>query len=74
MVHREFGPKLLDRILISLEDSAEKEREGRFEGRRFISIIKPARKQLKQETQSNKKQPENNKSQAKEIKTNEIEN
>ena len=43
MAHQEFGPKLLDRILAELATIAEKERDGRFEGRRFVSYLKPKR-------------------------------
>ena len=45
MAHQEFGPKLLDRILTELAQIAEKEREGRFEGRRFVSYLKPKREE-----------------------------
>ena len=41
MAHQEFGPKLLERIMSSLEGTAQKEREPRFEGKRFATIIKP---------------------------------
>lgn len=43
MAHQEFGPKLLARIMESLEGIAEKERPERFEGRRFVTIIKPTK-------------------------------
>lgn len=45
MAHQEFGPKLLGKILSSLEEIAEKERPERFEGRQFVTVLKPAKKQ-----------------------------
>lgn len=51
MAHQEFGPKLLDRILVELATIAEKEREGRFEGRRFVTYIRPTKGKAKQETE-----------------------
>ena len=55
MAHQEFGPKLLDRILAELESIAEKERDGRFEGRRFVSYLKP-RRENRQETRGSEKE------------------
>ncbi|OGE08469.1 hypothetical protein A3A60_00310 [Candidatus Curtissbacteria bacterium RIFCSPLOWO2_01_FULL_42_26] len=52
MAHQEFGPKLLDRILTELAQIAEKEREGRFEGRRFVSYLKPKRDKRQQNRES----------------------
>ena len=43
MAHTEFGPKLLDEIMRELEEFAELDRPARFEGRRFATIIKPAK-------------------------------
>ena len=55
MAHTEFGPKLLERILRELSDIAVTEREAKFEGRRFVTIIKPVRTHSKQpETGNNK--------------------
>lgn len=52
MAHTEFGPKLLERILRELSDIAETEREAKFEGRRFVTMIRPTKKtqNIKQET------------------------
>ena len=52
MAHTEFGPKLLERILKELSNIAETEREAKFEGRRFVTIIRPTKKaqNIKQET------------------------
>lgn len=44
MAHTEFGPKLLERIMVSLDDIGEKDRPERFEGRRFVTIVKPIKK------------------------------
>jgi len=44
MAHKEFGPKMLDKILTSLGEIAQKERTERFEGRRFVTIVKPVKK------------------------------
>jgi len=46
MAHTEFGPKLLDKILDLLEGTAVKEREPKFQGRRFATILKPSKKAL----------------------------
>ena len=43
MAHTEFGPKLLDEIMRELKEFAELDRPARFEGRRFATIIKPAK-------------------------------
>ena len=43
MAHTEFGPKRLDEIMRELEGYAELDRPARFEGRRFATIIKPAK-------------------------------
>lgn len=43
MIHTEFGPKLLERIKTLLEGEAEQERTSRFEGKRYISILKPTK-------------------------------
>ncbi len=43
MAHTEFGPKLLVRIMSELSGLAEKERGEKFEGRRLITILRPAR-------------------------------
>ncbi len=43
MAHTEFGPKLLSRILASLGGVAEQDRQERFEGRQFTTILRPAK-------------------------------
>lgn len=42
MVHQEFGPKLLERIMATLEGIGKLDREPRFEGRRYVTIVKPS--------------------------------
>lgn len=49
MAHQEFGPKMLDRIMTLLEGLANKEREPRFEGRRYVTIVQPTKGTVKQE-------------------------
>ena len=56
MAHTEFGPKLLERILTELSTIAKQEREARFEGRRFVTIIKPVKIHPKQQETKDKKQ------------------
>lgn len=46
MAHTEFGPKLLEKIMEVLVEVAEKERGEKFEGRRFITIIRPQKRRL----------------------------
>lgn len=41
MAHTEFGPKLMSKVMTLLSDFAEKDREGRFEGRRYVTIVRP---------------------------------
>ena len=53
MAHTEFGPKLFDKIMGLLEGRAAIERPGRFEGRRFVSVVKSAKKTEKQQTEKN---------------------
>ncbi len=55
MIHTEFGPKLLERIKTLLEGEAEQERASRFEGKRYISILKPT-KTIIQKAQQQKAQ------------------
>lgn len=43
MGHTEFGPKLLQRIMAELGGIAQQDREARFEGRRFSTVIKPTK-------------------------------
>jgi len=66
MAHQEFGPKVLEKILAQLGDLAQKDREARFEGRRFTTVIRPGKVIQKPKEQSeNKQTPEQNKSEDK---------
>lgn len=64
MAHTEFGPKLLEKILTSLGEIAEQDREARFEGRRYVTIVKPkkgiVKKHLDQEKENQKKETKEN--------------
>ena len=51
MAHQEFGPKLLARVLKELEEIGQQDRQERFEGRRFVTVVRPVKKQAKQEKQ-----------------------
>lgn len=63
MAHQEFGPKLLTKILASLEGIAQQEREARFEGRQLVTIIKQVK--TKQSETGNKKQETQDKDETK---------
>ncbi|MBI3283033.1 translation initiation factor IF-3 [Candidatus Curtissbacteria bacterium] len=54
MAHQEFGPKLLTRIMSTLEGIGEQEREARFEGRRYVTIVKPVKGATRSETKNQK--------------------
>lgn len=43
MTHTEFGPKLLEKVLLLLEGTAVQDKEAKFQGRRFITVLKPAK-------------------------------
>lgn len=43
MAHQEFGPKLLERIMSTLDGIGQLERAPRFEGRRYVTIVKPVK-------------------------------
>lgn len=43
MAHTEFGPKLLEKILSELGENVQKERDSKFHGRRYVTIIKPVK-------------------------------
>ena len=60
MAHQEFGPKLLQKIMGYLVGIAEKDREARFEGRRFVTMIKGIKVQAKRKESQN--ETENQKS------------
>lgn len=55
MAHQEFGPKRLSEIMSLLEGLGEQERQARFEGRRYVTFVKPTKKQQKQETKDESK-------------------
>lgn len=62
MAHTEFGPKLLSRIMTELNNIAELDREPRFEGRRFVTMVKPKKgiqKQQVQKTEEEKNETQN---------------
>ena len=52
MAHQEFGPKMLSKIMGNLEGMAEQEREARFEGRRYVTVVRPTKGAIKQETEN----------------------
>lgn len=55
MAHTEFGPKLLEKIKVELAEIAEQDREARFEGRRYVTLLrskKGALKKLEDETKN----------------------
>lgn len=43
MAHQEFGPKLMEKILIALEGVGEKERDFKQMGLQFTGVVKPAK-------------------------------
>lgn len=64
MAHQEFGPRLLTRIMSTLEGMGKLDREPRFEGRRYITIVKPEKGAVKQ---ANENQNKNQKSSSQEV-------
>lgn len=71
MAHLEFGPRLLDRIMELLSGIAEKDKPERMEGRRLVTVIKPAKGtniNQKQENLNNKQSFSANKQQVVNIK------
>ena len=62
--HKEFGPKMLDKIMGLLEGIAEKERPEKFQGRRFITVVKSVKKPKpqKEKQEENKNETKNEKS------------
>lgn len=56
MAHTEFGPKLLDRILATLAGIGEKDRDARWEGRRYVSILKPTKEAVQKAAQERSRQ------------------
>ena len=61
MAHQEFGPKMLARVMSLLEGMANQEREPRFEGRRYVTIVKPTKEAIKQETGDKKQKADETK-------------
>ncbi len=59
MAHTEFGPRLLQRILGIFEGQATIDREARFEGRRYVSVIRGI-KGPEHKTQADEKQETGN--------------
>ena len=47
MAHQEFGPKLLTRILEDIVEIAQKDREAKFEGRQYVTLVRPIKKAQK---------------------------
>lgn len=43
MAHQEFGPKMIKRVMLTLETLALQDREPRFEGRRYVTVVKPTK-------------------------------
>lgn len=54
MAHQEFGPKLLTRIMSVLEGVGQLDREPRFEGRRYVTIVKPVKGKVSNEAKNQK--------------------
>lgn len=54
MAHQEFGPKLLGRIMSTLVGLGVQEREPRFEGRRYVTIVKPMKGKISNESKDQK--------------------
>lgn len=54
MAHQEFGPKLLERIMSTLNEIGQLEREPRFEGRRYVTLVKPAKGAIRNESKNQK--------------------
>lgn len=51
MRHTEFGPKMLEKILGEIEGIGQTDRDGRWEGRRFVSVLKPTKEALQKAAQ-----------------------
>lgn len=58
MAHTEFGPKLLEKIMGGIGEEAVFERPARFEGRRFVTVIRGTKK-AKVEKPKEKNETEN---------------
>ncbi len=63
MAHQEFGPKRLSEIMTYLEGIGEQDRQARFEGRRYVTFVKPTKKSKTEA--SNQKPEEQNQDNAK---------
>ena len=58
MAHQEVGPQRLSEILNLLEGIGEQERQARFEGRRFVTFIRPSKKKAEPEQNKAENQQE----------------
>jgi len=58
MAHQEFGPKLLEKIMATLDGLGQIERPPRMEGRRFVSIVRGTKKSLFQNEKVSSQKPE----------------
>mgnify|MGYP001559024685 CR=1 FL=1 len=54
MTHTEFGPKLLEKVLYLLNGIAVQDKEAKFQGRRYITVLKSVKGNMKQETENKK--------------------
>ena len=54
MAHTEFGPKLLEKIMGGIGEEAVFERPARFEGRRFVTVIRGTAKAKAQQPKQEK--------------------
>ena len=52
MAHQEFGPKMIARVMLALETLAQQDRESRFEGRRYVTLVKPMKGKVANETKN----------------------
>ena len=52
MAHTEFGPKLLQKIMDLVGTEAAKERPERFEGRRFVTVVRGTKKTKSKENET----------------------
>ena len=58
MAHQEFGPQMLQKIMGILEGIAAQEREARFEGRRYVTVVKGIKGAQTEKPKEDKKQKE----------------
>lgn len=72
MRHTEFGPQLQERILTLIAGIGERDRDSRWEGRRFVSIVKPTKEALQKAQQEKKDKEKLNKKSGTEDKKEEV--